>query len=573
MDNGIINSELFVGVVTYISASLVKINLASAGKMSGEYMNQSRYGKGEVGEIVIIEGQQCINLAKIIEVKTPEFERGKIDQDFIKSPRSIDAIAIAQILASIDYVSLKVIAGVVAYPRIGDKVYSTPDKFLANIPRLINRSVLEDESNITIHLGKTSGNSACDVRIPPEKLISRHCAILGSTGGGKSWTTAKIIDECTQFKGAKIILLDPTGEYRDFPDKYTRHTHFGDPVNRAGTSTKIKIPPTDFNESDFIALFEPAGKVQGPKLRAAIRSLRLVQLAPDLFPEGYIKKIQQSKEIYRKALNTKVDGIPNSTLVDNPSQPFDVSRLITQIGEECCYITARDDSSRWGPDDGNYAYCSSLLTRIQAVTFSKSLKPIFTKESIQELSTVIREFLDGEKSLLRICLSDVSHEFGARELIANAVGRKFLSMARENLFLEKPVLLVVDEAHNFLGKSTGFEENAIKLDAFEIIAKEGRKYGLNVCITTQRPRDITEGVLSQIGTMLVHRLTNDRDRDLVERASGEIDRSSSGFLPSLKQGEVILIGVDFPIPMSIQMGRPAYPPKSDSPDFQKLWSK
>ena len=106
-----------------------------------------------------------------------------------------------------------------------------------------------------------------------------------------------------------------------------------------------------------------------------------------------------------------------------------------------------------------------------------------------------------------------------------------------------------------------------------MIAKEGRKYGLNICLTTQRPRDITEGVLSQIGTLLVHRLTNDRDREVVERACGEIDKSAAAFLPSLKQGEVALVGVDFPIPMTIQIGKPMYPPESDSPSFQDIWKK
>lgn len=106
-----------------------------------------------------------------------------------------------------------------------------------------------------------------------------------------------------------------------------------------------------------------------------------------------------------------------------------------------------------------------------------------------------------------------------------------------------------------------------------MIAKEGRKYGLNICLTTQRPRDITEGVLSQIGTLLVHRLTNDRDRDVVERACGEIDKSAASFLPSLKQGEVALVGVDFPIPMTIQIAQPTYPPESDSPGYRNVWKK
>jgi len=77
--------------------------------------------------------------------------------------------------------------------------------------------------------------------------------------------------------------------------------------------------------------------------------------------------------------------------------------------------------------------------------------------------------------------------------------------------------------------------------------------------------------LSQIGTLVVHRLTNDRDREVVERACGEIDRSASSFLPNLKPGEAAIIGADFPIPLTIQIFPPEAKPKSDGPDYQKNW--
>ncbi len=114
--------------------------------------------------------------------------------------------------------------------------------------------------------------------------------------------------------------------------------------------------------------------------------------------------------------------------------------------------------------------------------------------------------------------------------------------------------------------------DAAKLDAFELIAKEGRKYGLNICLATQRPRDLSEGVLSQMGTLIVHRLTNDRDREVVERACGEIDRAASAFLPNLRPGEAAIIGTDFPIPLTIQIHEPATKPKSDGPKFQEHWA-
>jgi len=133
------------------------------------------------------------------------------------------------------------------------------------------------------------------------------------------------------------------------------------------------------------------------------------------------------------------------------------------------------------------------------------------------------------------------------------------------------LVVIVDEAHNFLGRHLGSDDYQAKLDAFEIIAKEGRKYGLTVCLASQRPRDITEGVLSQMGTLIVHRLTNERDREVVERACGEIDRAASAFLPNLRPGEAAIIGTDFPIPMTIQIKEPDTKPLSDGPRYQECW--
>jgi hypothetical protein len=74
-----------------------------------------------------------------------------------------------------------------------------------------------------------------------------------------------------------------------------------------------------------------------------------------------------------------------------------------------------------------------------------------------------------------------------------------------------------------------------------------------------------------MGTLIVHRLTTDRDREVVERASGDIDKSAAAFLPTLGPGEAVIIGVDFPIPLSIKIEPPEFEPDSQGPDFQKNW--
>jgi uncharacterized protein len=161
----------------------------------------------------------------------------------------------------------------------------------------------------------------------------------------------------------------------------------------------------------------------------------------------------------------------------------------------------------------------------------------------------------------------------AREIVANTIGKYLLQRARSGCFLSAPIVVVLDEAHNFIAKTIGDEFSREYLDAFELIAREGRKFCLTICIATQRPRDLPESVLSQMGTMIVHRLTNNADRELVEKASGDIDRAAASFLPTLAPGEAVLIGTDFAFPVSIKIRPPSFEPDSRGPNYQKLWRR
>jgi len=545
---GILRPELFMGVVNTVTANTVQVNFTEAGAPSGSYYSGGRYGKGEVGEFVIIEGQINLVLGRVVEVKTADEKYNKQDTD---------ALGRIQLLGSVSMETLKVTPGIEAYPRLGDRVYAAPHKLVALIPTL-----MDDDQNvcITLEMGSVDVALESKVAIKPEKLFGRHLAILGSTGGGKSWTTARIIEECLRFD-SKLILFDATGEYRGLKSNKIKHLHLNDPISKADESEKCSLPPTSFQESDFIALFEPAGKVQGPKFREAIKSLRLAKLCPTNFPDGYVRKINQTKIAYNQAISVS----NNLAQMDNPSTPFDVNLLVRQIEQECVWPDGyNNDTPKWGKEDGNFSHCLSLVARINGILSSPALSCVFKDEGLSSLIAKIEEFIkDDNVKLLRLDLSGISFEYKAREIISNVIGRHFLNQARKNSFVESPLLIFLDEAHNFIGKHIGGEDTVAKLDSFELIAKEGRKFGLNICFATQR----------QVGTMIVHRLTNDRDREIVERACGEIDKAAASFLPNLKPGEAAIIGNDFPIPLTIQINEPTFPPQSSGPNYQKSWSK
>lgn len=570
---GILRPELLLGVVTSVTARTVGVNLSEAGKISGSHYLGARYGRGEVGEFVLIEGQQGLLLGRITEIKLREPERRSLTRDYSDNTE-LDALGLIQLLGWIAMDSLRITAGVEKYPRLGDRIYAAPHQLIAKIPQLMESTEGEEASPVMLSLGTIDVALESFVAVRPEKLFGRHAAILGTTGGGKSWTIARIIEECLKFQ-SKIILIDATGEYSRFSGDHVVHCHLGEPRATANNSIPSSLPPNSFTESDFVALFEPSGKVQGPKLRAAIRSLRLAKLRPDLAKEGFIKKINQPKADIEQ---TERDPTIAKKL-DDPTQEFDVQYLVKQIEQECVYPEGfgskkgERDPTKWGGEDGSFSHCLSLVARINAVLNSPAYACVFQTEGKTSLVETISQFNNNKsEKLLRICLSGISYEYNAREVIANVIGRHLMKEARANKFRECPLVVMLDEAHNFLGRHIGAEDYQSRLDAFEIIAREGRKYGLSICLASQRPRDITEGVLSQMGTLIVHRLTNDKDRETVERACGEIDGVALAFLPNLLPGEAAIIGTDFPIPLTIRITSPTVRPLSDGPSFQKSWA-
>jgi hypothetical protein len=198
------------------------------------------------------------------------------------------------------------------------------------------------------------------------------------------------------------------------------------------------------------------------------------------------------------------------------------------------------------------------------------MKPIFDPGHLKDLTEAINEFhLDNGVSVLRVSMEELPFEHNTRELVANGLGCYLLNRARKGDFRQKPVLVVLDEAHQFLNKAVGDEYNRVRLEAFGLIAKEGRKYGLLTVLATQRPRDIPEDVLSQMGMFIVHRLINDKDRQIVEQACGSLDASAAAFLPVLGQGEALVVGLDTPMSMPVKIQRPSFPPASSG---YPLWT-
>jgi len=339
----------------------------------------------------------------------------------------------------------------------------------------------------------------------------------------------------------------------------------------------------DLSIDELFFLLHPSSKTQVPKLMEAIRSLKMVQIDAENVLSDYYTRDAQNQIIKRNIVKANKTKRPfeafyykNIVKIEDKYCNFDFNYLARQITQECIWDSGRGNTDIWGDrNDTDVSNCISLISRVNNVMSTSEYNSIFGFKSVntqqtKELKGAINEFIASDKRILRLDFSKVSFDYQVREILVNAIGSFLLEEARNGKYKEDPLIVFIDEAHQFLNKSIADEYFAAKpLDAFEQISKEARKYGLFVCIATQMPRDIPLGTLSQMGTFIVHRLINEQDKKAVESAASAANRNSLSFLPILGEGEALLVGVDFPMPLTVKVDAPQHKPDSITPKLKK----
>lgn len=556
----VINPDRYIGTVTQVTASHVHVNLPNAAAVP----EQRGLALGAVGDFVFVDCERSQILGRIVETRIPDAERLTVEPTLGKTPAT-NPIGRIQLLAAVEQRSNRLRRGLPDFPRIGDGVFLADPSQLA----VLIKNAVAKKDELTLSIGRIDAADGVDVCLPPEKIFGRHCGVFGATGGGKSWTIATLVQQLKN-AGGRAIILDPTGEFADMSN-IDEVFVFDAP---SGTAKLVHFPYRQVTEDDLFSLFRPSGQSQGPRLREAIKSLKLVAAIGAAVPaglsinNGLIEKAGRQRAPYYSALQN------HATQIHAPACDFDITNLPEQLKNECVWASAANNPGTFGNTDQNsLGYCESLIARISTLLSSRELECIFRTNG-SSLVTEMRAFLaSDQKDLAVISFKDVRFEHNTREILLNVIGRFLLAEARAGTFRASPLVVFLDEAHQFLGRSVGDDYSSVKLDSFGLIAKEGRKYGLTCVLASQRPRDIPQDVMSQLGTLFVHRLTNDQDRETVERACGDLDRGAAQFVPMLAPGEAVVIGPDIPAPVPLFIHPPEYPPDSKGPEFQTFWKK
>lgn len=552
----------YIGSISCVRPASVEVNLPSSYSLGATHFAGYSLQQGQVGEFVIIEGEEHAIFGRLIETRLPERVRLAVEPTNERNG-PVNPLGVVQLLTAIDLETGLTLKGIPIAPRIGQHIFSAH-------PLIVKQVVEESEvhEDRKIKLASFPHSRDTSVSLSPNHLLGRHCAILGATGGGKSWTMARLIEEIARLRG-KAILFDATGEFDTQASPGITHVHLGGRKSNPDDPRRFMcFPYWELMESDLFVLLRPSPGVQAPKLKEALKSLKIAALEPALASNGLIHKQGQPRQPFEMAC------IRHAPVLSRPGTHFNIQLLAQQVWEECVYPNGFNAAAgNWGGVTQNeQSACVTLLSRIESELASPSLECLFAPNGLESLPAVFEAFLnDNTQRVLRVSLEFLPFEHNAREVVANAVGRYLLALARSGRFLEMPLVVLLDEAHQFLNKSVGDELSRTDLDAFGLIAKEGRKYSLTCVLATQRPRDIPEDVLSQMGMFIVHRLINDRDRSVVERACGELDASAASFLPTLGQGEAMVVGVNAPMPLPVIINRPLHPPSSRSANYEELW--
>lgn len=556
--------EYFLGYINQVLPQFVKIHFPSSVLLNGFTHFGKEFNGGLVGSFVVIEGDKFGFLGRITELALPESERLSLNEKAFQT-NDFHPTGKIEILLSFDlYDPFNVKKGLTAYPNIGAKVFVSSGEL---VQEYMSRFGLRSgEVAETVHLGHLVSSPETKVKVNLQSIFGRHCAVVGTTGGGKSFTVSKLIESLIS-SGNKAILIDATGEYLG-PYENVKNINVGD-----GTSI---FHYSQLTIDDIFFLLKPSPRTQTPKLMEAIRSLKISKIngganlgsGAEEIPivDGVIHKNGRNKRAH------DVFYYRNINQIENGLADFDFKKLSFQISQECVF----DNGAVWGGSSTNdVSNCISLISRVNNLANTPEFNQIFgfqQEKTENDITDIITNFIsptNTTENLLRLNFENVKYDFQVRETLVNAIGKFLLNISRTGILKTNPVVILIDEAHQFINKSIKDEFFDTKpLDAFDSIAKECRKYGLFLCIATQMPRDIPSGTLSQMGTFIVHRLINHNDKEAVANSCSSANRNTLDFLPILGEGEAILTGVDFPMPIIMKFDKPVIEPNSGTPKLK-----
>lgn len=574
------NKSTYLGTIQDVSGTTVSVTLANESLSGLTYVDGEGYRIGQIGSFVKIPIGYIDLFGIVTQVGASAVPENQLmNQPFGNRWLTIQLIGEGQRTGKFE-------RGISQYPTIGDEVHLVSENDLRRIYG-------QPDKPYFVKVGHVAGAESISALVDINKLVTRHSAVVGTTGSGKSTTVAGILSALTDSKNypaARIIILDIHGEYgQAFRGRANIFKINADTKNQ---ENELYIPywALNFHELMQVSL----GDFANEKDRSAMIERMLSQKEKTI--TKYPKK-----------------GVIKETLsVDSPI-PFSINQLWFDLWNETFFTYYSDAGKK--PTKDNWAYekddknadmvgdaanaipprfkpvknvagdpekiqygTSTLNIRGQLETLGSKLRiprydfifhpgqytPELDGKVTNDLDLLLKEWIGSQKPITILDLSGVPID------ILNTIVGVLLRVLYEGLFWSRrlsqggrhrPLLVVMEEAHNYLNDNF----KGIASSVVQRIVKEGRKYGIGAMIVSQRPSEINSTILSQCGTFFALRLANATDRGHISAALPDNLDGLTNMLPILRTGEAIIVGEAVKLPMRTIIEAP---PKDRRPDSQ-----
>lgn len=429
--------------------------------------------------------------------------------------------------------------GVNHYPLVGAELFDTTASALSDYFKRYEHYGLE--------MGHMTYQENIKVHLDPTLLFARHMAILGQSGSGKSWTVASMLQRVAKvMPQSHIILLDLHGEYGWTGDDGVFHSAFPEDVVRHLDARELEIPYWLLTYAELADLFidptDENASIQTAYLRDVLHNLRRKSNA-----ELGLKRISVDSPVF-----------------------FPLNELYA------AFKKANEQQLDFGKTKGPlFGMFDEFLVHFQSLyndsRYEFLLKPKKRKNS-ENLEDLLRDFVGLGTPKRHITVIDLSPvPADVRPTVSAQIGRLAFEFNYWNpRRREFPILLVCEEAHQYIPRESDVQHKGTRR-AMERIAKEGRKYGVGLCVVSQRPGELSETVLSQCANYLCMKITNPDDQEYVRKLLPEGERDMADILSSLARGEALIMGESTPLPARFKVNLPDPPPMSNDVEFSEAW--
>ena len=551
-----------IGTVIYVDTNQVIVEVDDSEKIS--LIN--------VGSIVAIQTTKrhefIIGTIDKIRRKINEFTQLDITEDEFSEDSEYDE----DVCVSLDMIKVSLIGtyksvdgehenhfkrGIDTFPQINHFCYLINGE---NLKLFMNNICGELTISKHLEIGMFAIDDKAVAILDGNKFFQRHASILGSTGSGKSWCVANLIEEASKLINPNIIVFDIHGEYKSLCETDKKCAEY---YKIAG--------PGDLEIDNEKNVFLPYWVLNRDEMLSMILD-RSDNNAPNQASRFTFHVRELKDETLR---NLDKNNVLSSFTVDSPI-PFDIDKLIKNLKEDDTKkgkgANGRDIKGEW---EGKLTrFISRLETKIMDKRYGFLFQPTANTLDYDWLSKLLIKLIgieSGKKGIKIVDFSEVPSD--VLPIVTGIISRLLFDV---QIWMDEckrsPFAILCDEAHLYLPiheDADGAQKQA--LGNFERIAKEGRKYGISLVVISQRPSDVSKTILSQCNNFIVLRLSNDRDKSVIKNLLPDALKGILDQLPLLDVGEAIAIGDAILLPSRIKLKKPKLKPISETKNFWTEW--